>query len=65
MPRVLEIKLSSKITKSANYQSGTGEFGVTVELYEGEDMLAAFHQMRNEVTQLANQMANDALTECP
>jgi len=65
MAKILELQLSSKITKSANYQSGTGEFGIVAQLHEDEDMLAAYHQLRQEVIQLANQLANDSLAECP
>jgi len=65
MPKILELSLSSKITKSANYQSGTGEFGIVAQLHEDEGFLEAYHKLRTEVVDLANQLANDSLAKCP
>ena len=59
--RITKIYISTKITKSHKYQSGSGEWGMEAELFEDEDPMKAYLALRNEVVKCANELCNEAL----
>jgi len=60
---VTQIRIASRITKSSNYQSGTGEYELVTTIEEGEHINIS--ELRDEVVEEANIIANESLAQCP
>jgi len=63
--RVTQIRVASRITKSANFQSGTGEAEMIAEVSEGEDIYECTKDLRTVVIKEADTIADRALAKCP
>ena len=63
--KVTHLTIGTEIKKSANYQSGSGQFSLSVELAEDEDHIVAVGELRDEIVGIANELANEALARCP
>ena len=63
--KVTHLTIGTEIKKSANYQSGSGQFSLSVELAEDEDHIVAVGELRDEIVGIANELANEALAQCP
>ena len=62
--RITQIRVASKITKSANYQSGTGEVELTAEISEGDDVYGWLKDLKDDVVREADTLADEALAKC-
>ena len=70
MPILKEVTIQVRITKSANYQSGAGEAGMTIEVLPNEttsDILDGeyLRRVQREVMNMSEALADEALDRCP
>lgn len=64
--KIIQIRVASRITKSANYQSGAGEAEMTAEVNEDqEDAFDCFKALKTKVIESAEIIADESLARCP
>lgn len=59
--KVKELHISAKVTKSQRYQSGSGEFGVVVEVGDGECVADIYDIFKRDALMRANELADESL----
>ena len=65
MLNVTQLRVASRITKSSNYQSGTGEAEITFVVGPGDDPVEATKAARYLVVTEADEIADESLAKCP
>ena len=56
-----EIRVSAKVVKSKNYQSGSGEVEISGVLHSDDDLDVCYNELKSEALDMAEDLAVEAL----